>query len=202
MTITAGLALLSLTGTAVAARTGNLPQGAQQHAHRLFSALGVPAPRTGPPRPVPSTTPTITALAWCDAWPGGAHGSASPPRSRLSGEDRRRLVAAAGGEEAVDRYCAELRRSASASPSARTAPPSGPARPPSAGPPATARTPAPAGPGTATPAGTPPTATTPTDTPPTDASPTVTGPPSNPTPADQPNAAPETVPPTPAPPPR
>src|SRR4051794_6263669 len=38
--IAAALALLSLPGPAVAARTGNLPQGAQQHAHRLFSALG------------------------------------------------------------------------------------------------------------------------------------------------------------------
>src|SRR5689334_2872820 len=65
VTVTAGLALLTLTGTAVAARTGNLPQGAQQHAHRLFSALGVPAPRTGPPKPVPSTPHTITALTWC-----------------------------------------------------------------------------------------------------------------------------------------
>src|SRR5690349_2854306 len=68
VTVTTGLALLSLTGTAVAARTGNLPQDAQQHAHRLFSALGVPAPRTGAPSPTPA--PLVTALSWCDSWAG------------------------------------------------------------------------------------------------------------------------------------
>jgi hypothetical protein len=127
--ITTGLALLSATGAAVAARTGNLPQEAQQHAHRLFSALGVPAPRTGAPSPAPSATPTpapeVTALSWCDAWSGP---------TPLSSENRRKLLTAAGGEKGVDRYCAGLRRSASAAtpggsrpgPTARpsTAPPS------------------------------------------------------------------------------
>ncbi|HEX5201382.1 MAG TPA: hypothetical protein VFW27_15730 [Actinoplanes sp.] len=119
VTITAGLALLTLSGTAVAARTGNLPQEAQQHAHRLFSALGVPAPRTGTTRaPVPSAstapapgataTPRVLVLGWCDSWRG-----ATP----LSRENRRKLVAAAGNEKRVDRYCADLRRSASAAPS-------------------------------------------------------------------------------------
>jgi hypothetical protein len=55
----AGLALIAVAGTAVAARTGNLPDGAQQHAHRLFSALGVPAPRTSPPGPAPTSAPPV-----------------------------------------------------------------------------------------------------------------------------------------------
>lgn len=107
-TLTA-LALLTLGGTALAARTGNLPQEAQQHAHRLFSALGVPAPRTGTPSPTPSPAPTpaVIQLGWCDAWP-----STKP----LTSSERRQLITAAGGEDGVDRYCAALRTSASATP--------------------------------------------------------------------------------------
>jgi hypothetical protein len=137
----AGLALLAIGGTAVAARTGNLPDGAQQHAHRLFSALGVPAPRTGPtittapsptpgrtahptsspaPTPAPTTgapsraaTATDTVpLGWCRAW------QARPGGKALKGESRRRLIAAAGGEKNVDQYCASLTAAATASPSA------------------------------------------------------------------------------------
>ncbi|MCY1138751.1 hypothetical protein OWR29_12145 [Actinoplanes sp. Pm04-4] len=123
--VTAGLALLILTATGVAARTGNLPQGAQQHAHRLFSALGVPAPRTGnpvTPSPAPSRSgprPTldVAALGWCQAWSGG-------PSRTLSREDKRKLSAAAGGEKGIEKYCRDLHRSASAQPSAPTTPPS------------------------------------------------------------------------------
>ncbi|WP_250030536.1 hypothetical protein [Paractinoplanes maris] len=134
---TTGLALLILTGTAVAARTGNLPQGAQQHAHSLFSALGVPAPGTGTPttpspsRPGPRPSLDVTALTWCQAW-----GGADRPLSR---EDRRRLSKAAGGEKHIGKYCRDLHRSASASPSP-SAPPSTPVTP--SAPP----TPAPLGP--------------------------------------------------------
>ncbi|MBL7256645.1 hypothetical protein JKJ07_20315 [Actinoplanes sp. LDG1-01] len=114
--VTSGLALLILAGTAVAARTGNLPEGAQQHAHRLFSALGVPAPGTGSPHPSSSTRPgpgprpslDVTALSWCEAWRG------TPERS-LSREDRRKLTDAAGGEEDIKDYCDRLHRSASPS---------------------------------------------------------------------------------------
>jgi hypothetical protein len=114
-----GLALLALGGTAAAARTGNLPQEAQQHAHRLFSALGVPAPRTpgATHTPTPTSTPTVIALGWCDAW--GRHPSTGTP---LSSENRRKLVAAAGGEAGIGRYCAQLRQSASPSPSRTAAP--------------------------------------------------------------------------------
>jgi len=113
--VTAGLALLVFAATGVAARTGNLPQEAQQHAHRLFSALGVPAPRTGnpvtpspsPTRPGPRPSLDVTALTWCQAWSG-------PPT--LSREDRRKLSAAAGGEDSIEKYCRDLHRSASAQP--------------------------------------------------------------------------------------
>jgi hypothetical protein len=113
----AALALLLFGGTAVAARTGNLPEGAQQHAHRLFSALGVPAPRTGPghhpspaastgPSPSPSRAPGPAAveLGWCADWqPGGPS---------LSSENHRRLRTAAGSEKGIPGYCEDLRRSA------------------------------------------------------------------------------------------
>jgi hypothetical protein len=94
---------------------GNLPTAAQQHAHRLFSALGVPAPRTGPtkpssPSPSPSPTPTILQLGWCDGW------SAGPGGGTLSGDERRYLIAAAGREEDVAGYCERLRGAPSRTP--------------------------------------------------------------------------------------
>ncbi len=138
----AGLALLALSGTAVAARTGNLPREAQQHAHRLFSALGVPAPRTGP-TPSSGAGPSesagapssgapsagarssdITALPWCEAWRN------TPGEPAITDENRRKLRDAAGGEERIDGFCEALNRSASspATPSGGSspAPPSGP----------------------------------------------------------------------------
>ncbi|MEV6846785.1 hypothetical protein [Actinoplanes sp. NPDC051411] len=119
------LALLMSGGTALAARTGNLPDGAQQHAHHLFSALGVPAPRTGPaghPSPVASagpspSRPATVELGWCSDWqPGGPS---------LSTDDHRRLRTAAGGEDHIPGYCDRLRRSAgspSPAPTTRSAP--------------------------------------------------------------------------------
>ena len=118
---TTGLALLILGSTAAAARTGNLPEPAQQHAHRLFSALGVPAPRTGPPpapsasssrpddRPAPSPSVDVAALSWCDGWRGTGD-------RRLSDDERRKLVAAAGSEKRIPKYCADLHRTASQPP--------------------------------------------------------------------------------------
>jgi hypothetical protein len=136
VSITTGLALLALGGTAATARTGNLPQEAQQHAHRLFSVLGVPAPRTGGathPPPSPTPTPTILALGWCDAW-GDRFSSGTP----LSSDNRRKLAAAAGGEAGIDRYCAELRASASPTPGRTPAPTAGSAKPSSGEPSGTA----------------------------------------------------------------
>jgi hypothetical protein len=141
------LALLAFGGTALAARTGNLPDGAQQHAHRLFSALGVPAPRTGPhhPSPSPSDSPAPVELAWCSDWqPGGPS---------LSTENHRKLRAAAGSEEHIPDYCDRLRRSATVKPpSAVTASPGGtPSAPNTGGPPS--RTAGPSGAGSPSPAG-------------------------------------------------
>jgi hypothetical protein len=133
------LALLLFGGTALAARTGNLPEAAQQHAHRLFSALGVPAPRTGPPHPSPSPSPAGSVsplpveLAWCNDWKTGG-----PP---LSAENHRKLRAAAGSEQRIPGYCDNLRRSAappeSPSPSPSTPSPSPTTEGPSSTPPPT-----------------------------------------------------------------
>ncbi|MET0424135.1 MAG: hypothetical protein ABW046_09685, partial [Actinoplanes sp.] len=101
------VALLAVCGTAAAARTGHLPADAQQHAHRLFSALGVPAPRTGPQqrsepvpggssRPVPSKAPAPHA-EWCRSW------RATP--THTAGW-RKELEAAAGGAGRIGDFCA------------------------------------------------------------------------------------------------
>jgi hypothetical protein len=145
------LALLMFGGTALAARTGNLPAGAQQHAHHLFSALGVPAPRTGPgnhPSPVASAGPSPSRpapveLGWCADWqPGG------PP---LTSENHRRLRTAAGGEQSIPGYCETLRRSAGP-PRPNSAPPT--SSPPASAPPSTS-TPVPPPSGPASPRTTP-----------------------------------------------
>jgi hypothetical protein len=144
------VALLS-GGTAVAAGTGSLPAGLQQHAHRLFSALGVPAPGTGPsaptpapapapatatrvtPAPTPTPRPTTTApapsrsaeqVAWCQAWQVAADGG-----HPMNGRDRRDLIAAAGGEEKVATYCGLPTASATTTKPGRRASPSHPVKP-------------------------------------------------------------------------
>jgi hypothetical protein len=127
VTVTASVALLAAGGTAVAAATGSLPDGVQQRAHRLFSALGIPAPRTGTnsssspaasaPQATPTPAPTATATAtpatargseapevratWCAAWAAAAAGG-----KPMNGRDRRDLIAAAGGPDGVTAYCA------------------------------------------------------------------------------------------------
>jgi len=122
-TLMTALALLLFGGTALAARTGHLPDGAQQHAHRLFSALGVPAPRTGPHHPSPSSsaspTPAAVELGWCADWqPGGPS---------LSSENHQRLRTAAGSEQRIPGYCDRLRHSAAPpAPSASVTPPGTP----------------------------------------------------------------------------
>jgi hypothetical protein len=109
-TLMTALALLLFGGTALAARTGHLPDDAQQRAHHLFSALGVPAPRTGPHHPSPSSspsaapTPPAVELGWCAEWqPGGPS---------LSSENHQRLRTAAGSEQRIPGYCDRLRHSA------------------------------------------------------------------------------------------
>jgi hypothetical protein len=126
--VAAGVAVVVTGGTAFAATTGSLPAGLQQHAHELFSPLGVPAPGTDA-RPSgaatagvtssgqPSGTPTPGAsdrtpdpgdsgtLSLCQAWEAGQknpHGKAVTP------ELRRTLAAAAGGESDIPAFCAKL----------------------------------------------------------------------------------------------
>ncbi|MCU7727814.1 hypothetical protein ODJ79_29205 [Actinoplanes sp. KI2] len=145
VSIATGLAVLSVGGTAVAAGTGNLPDGLQQRAHRLFSALGVPAPRTGPtavaptpsgaasPTPSPTATPTPTptpeatatatpstaqVAAWCMAWQTAENGGKPMP-----GRTRRDLIKAAGGADEVADYCA--RAGVSATPATGATKPGG-----------------------------------------------------------------------------
>ncbi|WP_328472176.1 hypothetical protein OHA21_09170 [Actinoplanes sp. NBC_00393] len=131
--VVAGLAVLSASGTAVGARTGNLPDGMQQQAHRLFSGLGVPAPvpsrspvparsssptsspaaSPSPVRPTPTPTPASAAqVEWCAAWQTAAGGG-----HPMNGRDRRDLIAAAGGEQKVAGYCASVSPSPTAAPS-------------------------------------------------------------------------------------
>ncbi|WIM99648.1 hypothetical protein ACTOB_003308 [Actinoplanes oblitus] len=114
--VMAGVLLVTATGTAVAARGGVLPEGAQRRAHELFSGLGVPAPhtsastpapvpssgssRTGAvPSPAPATSPTaVVPAGWCRAW------AAAPRPSRAPWYPE--LARAAGSESAIPAYCA------------------------------------------------------------------------------------------------
>lgn len=112
--VAAGVAVALLGGTAVAAETGNLPGGAQQRAHDLFSSLGVPpteAPRRSLPAPVGTKTP-----------PGGVKETAAPvPRDLclawrqagrkpkgMAAEAVQALIQAAGGARHIAAYCAPL----------------------------------------------------------------------------------------------
>ncbi|BBH69347.1 hypothetical protein ACTI_60320 [Actinoplanes sp. OR16] len=97
--VAAALALLTGSGTAVAARGGNLPAGVQQQAHRLFSGLGVPAPASPPSGPEPGSaepdsprpdrTPTPgdaggPPQAGPDATTDGSAGTATAPGAAMS----------------------------------------------------------------------------------------------------------------------
>src|SRR4051812_37422472 len=94
--VAAGLALLAAGSTAVAAADGDLPHGVQQRAPRLFSALGIPAPRTGTTTsaaaPARQPTPTGTTgrgsemseapAARCVAWKTAAARTSDRPPPR------------------------------------------------------------------------------------------------------------------------
>jgi len=126
--VAAGVGVLAVGGTAVAAETGKLPAAAQQRAHNAFAAVGVPAP-TADARPTgsdpggvagsvrPSADPTPTsgvasldpsgpvALGLCQAWDAA---QADPQGKAMTAESRRILSAAAGGEASVPSFCAKL----------------------------------------------------------------------------------------------
>jgi hypothetical protein len=123
----AGVALVLFGGTALAAETGNLPGRSQQHAHNLFSALGVPppsaratsaaspaAPTVSPTSlPTPSSagrtaTPGLTSPATaglCRSWVARQE---NPKNKPINGAALRKLAAAAGGEEHITAFCTAL----------------------------------------------------------------------------------------------
>jgi hypothetical protein len=150
--VAAATAALAFGGTAVAAETGNLPAPAQDRAHRLFSALGVPAPEATTPRPgtpaatrptgstpAPARPTTATAPApapavsgdpavpgLCRAW----HAAQRSPRgAALPEPDRRALTAAAGGPGRIAAFCAPHIVGPSVSPTAEPGRPAEPGKP-------------------------------------------------------------------------
>jgi hypothetical protein len=128
MKVAAGVVVLAVSGTALAAETGALPAAAQHHAHRMFSSLGVPAPAPGSrplragtgagpsgdptprdsPTPSAATTPTpgdVTPPGLCRAWDATRK---NPHSKAMTAASRRALAAAAGGEVKVADYCTAL----------------------------------------------------------------------------------------------
>ncbi|WP_143162689.1 hypothetical protein [Couchioplanes caeruleus] len=125
--VAAGVAVLAGGGVALAAETGHLPAGAQQQAHRLFSAVGVPAPApettsARPPSPaLPAPSPQTSARSAPGPSPTGGPASADPavpglcrswaaqqePHGKaMNAASRRDLIAAAGGEDRIADLCA------------------------------------------------------------------------------------------------
>jgi len=154
--VAAGVAVVLFGGTAWAAETGNLPGRSQQHAHDLFSVLGVPArsaaptsaPPTTPPANIPSPTPASTPIATpspsvrstapgttspatpglCRSWLARQK---NPKHKPINVQTLRKLAAAAGGEEHIAAFCTALLApgpapSATASPGAAVPTPSHP----------------------------------------------------------------------------
>ena len=128
--VAAGVVVLAVGGSALAAETGRLPAGAQQTAHELFSAVGIPAPTTtaaptGAPatRPAPSATPTPSRTPTATPATTPAPGTVDPALRKLcrawtvhhkphgkamTATAKRTLIRAAGGEAAVPAFCAHL----------------------------------------------------------------------------------------------
>jgi len=120
----AGVAMVLFGGTALAAETGSLPGGVQQHAYRAFSVLGVPppggAPATSaapagaaPPSPAPTSgRPTATpkpagaeASGLCRSW---AARQKNPKKKPMKADALATLNALAGGADQVAAFCAPL----------------------------------------------------------------------------------------------
>ena len=142
MKVAAGVAVLAVGGTAVAAETGSLPSTAQHHAHNLFSGLGVPPPATAPapssappagpgattarptsspqvttvaPRPgSPSAVPPAPAArGLCQAWHAARDKKNGKP---MAAGSRRALAAMAGGVSGIPGFCASYLGGSSATP--------------------------------------------------------------------------------------
>jgi hypothetical protein len=129
--VAAGVAVVLFGGTALAAETGTLPGSSQQHAHELFSGLGVPAPPSARPAPtVPAVSPSaVTPTAGPTPGPTsvspsrtpGPAGAATrglcrswqarqqhPKKKPMKAVSLRSLAAAAGGTEHITTFCADL----------------------------------------------------------------------------------------------
>jgi hypothetical protein len=143
------IAVLAFGGTALAARTGSLPDAVQERAHSLFSDVGVPAP--GPDSttqvtrsevspsasPAPTSSPGGSATprpsepattGLCRAWDAARQ---DPPGKPVPAPDRRALANAAGGVPKIDAFCAGLLGKASKpTPPTATGPPTGPGQTP------------------------------------------------------------------------
>ncbi|GGQ79737.1 hypothetical protein GCM10010166_57310 [Couchioplanes caeruleus subsp. azureus] len=148
--VAAGVAVLAGGGVALAAETGHLPAGAQQQAHRLFSAVGVPAPApettsARPPSPTSATpSPQTSARSAPGPSPTGGPASADPavpglcrawaaqrtPHGKaMSADSRRDLIAAAGGEDRVADFCATQPGAPGTTPAPGEAKPAHPGKP-------------------------------------------------------------------------
>jgi len=118
----AGIAVVAFGGAAFAAETGSLPSGAQQHAHEVFSVLGVPPPTSAPAPPSspvrhvtgsPSTgdqarTPQPAGPAapgLCRSWQARQK---NPKGEPMKAEAFRALATAAGGAEQIATFCASV----------------------------------------------------------------------------------------------
>jgi hypothetical protein len=124
--IAISLGVVSLGGVAYAAEIGSLPGPAQSAAHRLLGAVGVPdagehaSDQAGQqtqshadgPR-LEATSPAVTGL--CRAFAAGEkdeHGKG------LDGTAFQALATAAGGQDKIEAFCADVLAGPSASPSA------------------------------------------------------------------------------------
>jgi hypothetical protein len=155
MKVAAGVAVLAVGGTAVAAETGSLPPAAQHHAHGWLSALGVPPPD---PRPLPPGAPSATAdPATVDPTRSPAPGRAVPapspkspvpatPKARglchawqaanvkkngkpMKAESGRMLAAMAGGASNIPGFCAPYLPKSSPAPAPTPSVTTGPTHP-------------------------------------------------------------------------
>jgi hypothetical protein len=148
---------LAVSGTALAATTGHLPDSAQRRAHDF---LGAPAPQHPAGAATPAPTPSVLRPATPSAVsrpPGPAGSSVAPPTTAgataipaltdlcrqwltppggtraVTAAGHRALRAAAGGEKNIGSYCADVLTppTAEASPTteAPTPPPPSPAAP-------------------------------------------------------------------------
>jgi hypothetical protein len=119
-----GLAVLLCGSAALAAGTGNLPDGVQHGAHELFAPLGVPVPdgndrhtggsvggggtpSTNPAAPTGSGSPLTdpAALGLCRAWAVAGkddHGKGLDPAATQA------LARAAGGTDKIAGFCGKL----------------------------------------------------------------------------------------------